>query len=311
MRKSNKKSEKTGLMGFDDLEDLLSQPPAEAIIDYFKLPEDYALVRKHDRGTCQLYSSGAAGKIYKGKISSVSRVLHQLTLITDYVVQTPFYSSGFWSLAFHCAIDSKPNSSSSTSGVIQIDHDTSLSDVFSGVHTLARRHGYHPSLLPVQLFITHCNLTTKTFEVIFKDIATVDVDLLTVLKTKSNSKEAPKLHRRLSMTLHQSSMKLAELGRRRKFEEDLGERLKQDLQNERDLEALIGTLDTFANMSKSKDLDIKTMPEKIEAQRNVVSRYQPPSIDSRGVSLTVVTAVRSYGAARQLLAVESIARIAA
>lgn len=273
VRKSNKKSEKTGLMGFDDLEDLLSEPPVEAVIDCFKLPEDYALVRKHDRGTCQLYSSGAGGKIYKGKFSFVSFQI-QLTF-TDYVVQTPFYSSGFWSLAFHCAIDSEPNSSSSTSGVIQMDNDTNLSDIFSGIHTLAKRHGHHPSLLPVQLFITHCNLTTKTFESIFKDIANVDVDLLTELKTKSNSKEAAKLHRSLSMTLHQSSMKLAELGRRRNFEEDLGERLKQDLQEEKHLEALIGTLDTFANMSKSKDLDIKTLPEKIEAQRAVVSHIQP------------------------------------
>lgn len=251
-------------MSFDELQDLLSQPPAEAVIECFKLPEDYALVRKHDRGTCQLYSSGASGKINKGESDFY---MHQLKILTktDYVVQTPFYSSGFWSLALHCVIDSDVNSSSNTSGVIQLDNDTNLSDVFNGIHTLAKRYVHHPSLLPVQLFITHCNLTTRIFESIFKDIATVDVDLLTELKVKSNSKEAAKLHRRLSMTLHQSSMKLAELSRRRKFEEELGERLRKDLEEGRELEALIGTLDTFANMSNSKDLDIKTMPDKIDA----------------------------------------------
>jgi len=114
-------------------------------------------------------------------------------------------------------------------------------------------------------------MTSETFKSIFNNIAEVDGKLLEELETKSKSEKASKLHRELSMTLHQCSMGLAELGRRRKFEEELGERPRQDLQNERKLETLVSI---FANMSKGRDLDIASLPGKIESQRNVVSHWR-------------------------------------
>jgi hypothetical protein len=163
------------------------------------------------------------------------------------------------------------DSSNSMSGIIQADNDIDFSKVFKGVHTLVKRHGYHPSLLPIQLFITHCSSTTETFKSILNNVIEVDGKLLEELEIESKSAKASKLYRKLSMTLHQCSMGLAELGRRRNFEEELGDRLRQDLQNEVKLEALVNI---FANMSKSKDLDIASLPGKIESQRNVVSHWR-------------------------------------
>jgi hypothetical protein len=63
-------------------------------------------------------------------------------------------------------------------------------------------------------------------------------------------------------------MELAELGRRTKFEEELGARLIEDL-NGRDDPKLMVTM--LSIMSKSRNPDIKELPGKIEGLRNVVS----------------------------------------
>ena len=183
-------------------------------------------------------------------------------------MQTPFYEKGFWSLLLHSVTDSDaPDSSSKTSGVIQVDGVTDFSLLFGGVHRLAKEYGRHPMLLPLQLFITHCHTTTGTFQSIFEKVADVDRKLMKELKTKSKADKASELYRALSMTLHESSMELAELDRRRQLEADLGERLMQELQNERKLKEVASI---FAGISKSRDFDIESLPGKIESQRNVV-----------------------------------------
>lgn len=70
------------------------------------------------------------------------------------------------------------------------------------------------------------------------------------------------------MTLNKCSMNLAELGRRRRFEEELGSRLLQDLQNDSKLRVVV---EIYSRMSQSRDSDIESLPGKIESQRNVVS----------------------------------------
>jgi hypothetical protein len=162
------------------------------------------------------------------------------------------------------------DSSSSMAGIIHADNDIDFSRVFGKMHILAERYDYHPSLLPVQLFMTHCTLTIEKFNCIFNDFTEVERTLLE-METASKLEKDSKLHLKLRMTIHSCSMGIAELGRRRKFEEELGERLRQDLQNERKLEALVRI---FVDMSKNKDSDIVGLPKKIENQREVVSHWR-------------------------------------
>jgi hypothetical protein len=267
-----RRSNRSGFTNFSELSDLLGQPPAEAILDFFDLPEDYALSRRHDRGTCQLLSSQDGSKVLKGRYicrKPCTGVCLAHWSWSECIIQTPFYNKGFWTLVLHCVMDSDmPNSPSKTSGVIQADKDVDFSQIFSGVRKLANVYGRHPMLLPLQLFMTHYDTTSETFRSIAKEVAEVDSKLLKELEKRSKPDKASQLHRDLSMTLHKCSMDLAELGRRRKFEGELGERLAEDLHNEKKLN-LVASM--FASMSKSRDIDIESLPGKIESQRNVVS----------------------------------------
>jgi hypothetical protein len=75
----------------------------------------------------------------------------------------------------------------------------------------------------------------------------------------------------LSLFLHKCSIALVELERRRDFERRLGELLEKEVRTD---SILNNTVSLYAEMSKSRDLDIQSLPHRIESQRNVVS-YRP------------------------------------
>ncbi|KAF7550313.1 hypothetical protein G7Z17_g5798 [Cylindrodendrum hubeiense] len=160
-----------------------------------------------------------------------------------------------------------PGSPSQISGVIQADKDVEFSHIFSAVPKLIDRHGHHQILLPLQLFKTHYETTSRAFNSILKDVTEVDSKLLQNLEAESKVRESSQLYRELSMKLHKCSMRLAELDRRRRFEEELGTSLQQDLQNDTQLKLVVNL---YASMSKSRDSDIEGLPGKIESQRNVL-----------------------------------------
>ncbi|KAF5687870.1 Mg2+ transporter like zinc transport [Fusarium denticulatum] len=126
------------------------------------------------------------------------------------------------------------------------------------------------TLLPVQLFRSHYEATLSAFNSIQTDVGMVDVKLLRQFEEESKLDDASKLYRDLSMTLHKCSMKLAELGRRRKFEEELGARLQEDLKSDSKLKVVV---EIYSRMSQSRDSDIESLPGKIEIQRNVHDSY--------------------------------------
>jgi hypothetical protein len=158
--------------------------------------------------------------------------------------------------------------SSKLSGVIHADAGVDLRNIFGDVRDLVDRHGHHQTLLPVQLFKSHYEATLSAFNSIQTDVGMVDEELLRQFEEEGKLDDASKLYRKLSMTLHKCSMNLAELGRRRKFEEELGSRLQQDLQNDSKLRVVV---EIYSRMSQSRDSDIESLPGKIESQRNVVS----------------------------------------
>lgn len=197
-----------------------------------------------------------------------SRALTNIIFLA-YIIQTPFYSTGFWSLVLYSKTDlDVPCPPSRLSGVIQADAGIDLPIVFSGVRELAAEYGRHHSLLPIQLFKLHSTATSKQLKSIQEELKMVDEDLLRQYEQESKPEEASKLYRRLSMVLHKCSMKLAELRQRRSFEDDLGNDLRDDLEVKSKLRRMV---ELISKMSKNLDLDVEALPDKIESQRNVVS----------------------------------------
>ncbi|KAF9772365.1 hypothetical protein IL306_009944 [Fusarium sp. DS 682] len=251
---SDTPSTENGLTTFSKLESLLNEPPVDLLSDFFNLPDDFELSRRHDRGDCQILNNEEGNKRLKSR--------------AVYIIQTPFYSTGFWSLLLYSMTDrNELAASAKLSGVIQADADVRLTNIFADVRELIARHGHHQSLLPVQLFKSHYEATLAAFNSIQTEVAMVDEEFLRQFEEESKLDESSKLYRKLSMTLHQCSMKLAELSRRRDFEEKLGTLLQQDLQNDSKLRVVVGI---YSRMSQSRDSDIESLPGKIESQRNVL-----------------------------------------
>ncbi|EWG47619.1 hypothetical protein FVEG_07680 [Fusarium verticillioides 7600] len=246
-----RQSRESQLTTFNKLESLLNEPPVALLSDFFELPDDFEISRRHDRGGFQIFDGKDGSKAFK-----------------LYIMQTPFYSTGFWSLLLYSMVDSTvAGNSSKLSGVIQADAGVDLKRTFSDVRDLIGRHGHHRTLLPVQLFRSHYETTLSAFNSIQADVGIVDEKLLRQFEEQSKLDDASNLYRDLSMTLHKCSMKLAELGRRRKFEEELGTKLQQDLKNDSKLRVVV---EIYSRMSQSRDSDIESLPGKIESQRNVL-----------------------------------------
>ncbi|CVK96728.1 uncharacterized protein FMAN_11058 [Fusarium mangiferae] len=237
------------LTTFDKLKGLLNQPSFELLSDFFKLPIAARVTRQHDRGGCEVHTNDK-------KSSKV------------YIIQTPFYSTGFWSLLLHTVVDNNVSEGFiKISGLIQVDADLKLEDIFSGTHRLVQRLGHHPTLLPLQLFVSHYGATKDGIDLIQKEIGNVDKMLLEHLEEKGKLGDASKQYREMSMTLHKCSMDLAELNRRKKFEEELGNFLKKELKNDNQLKTLA---EVYLRMSRSRESDLESLPGKIESQRNVL-----------------------------------------
>ncbi|KAM0283654.1 hypothetical protein ACHAO9_009582 [Fusarium lateritium] len=246
-----RQSRDKNLTTFGKLESLLNEPPIALLSDFFDLPDDFEISRRHDRGGCQVFNDKDGDKTLK-----------------LYIIQTPFYSTGFWSLLLYSMVNSSvTGESSKLSGVLQADAGVDLRNIFCDVQDLVGRHGHNQTLLPVQLFKSHYETTLTAFNSIQADVGMVDEELLRQFEEEGNLDNASKLYRKLSMTLHKCSMNLAELGRRRKFEDELGTQLQQDLQSDSKLRVVV---EIYSRMSQSRDSDIESLPGKIESQRNVL-----------------------------------------
>ncbi|KAM0240801.1 hypothetical protein ACHAP5_007836 [Fusarium lateritium] len=249
-----RQSRDKNLTTFSKLESLLNEPPVALLSYFFNLPDDFETSRGHDRGGCQVFDEKEGDETFK-----------------LYIIQTPFYSTGFWSLLLYSVVNSSvAGDSSKLSGVIQADAGVDLRNIFCDVRDLVDKHGHHRTLLPVQLFKSHYEATLAAFNSIQADIGMVDEELLKQFEEEGNLDDASKLYRKLGMKLHKCSMNLAELGRRRKFEDELGTELQQDLQSDSKLRVVV---EIYSRMSQSRDPDIKSLPGKIESQRNVEQLY--------------------------------------
>ncbi|KAG4253179.1 hypothetical protein FPRO03_07139 [Fusarium proliferatum] len=160
------------LTTFEKLEGLLNQPSYELLSDLFDLPPDFPVTQQHDRGGCEIFKGDRkASKLY--------------------IIQTPFYSTGFWSLLLYTMADSNvAGTSIKQAGLIQVDADINLTDIFSKVRQLVERHGHHQTLLPFQLFVSHYEATKEAIKSIEEEVSKADVDLFKHLKQHGKPNDA-------------------------------------------------------------------------------------------------------------------------
>lgn len=67
---SARQSSESQLTTFDKLESLLNEPPVALLSDFFELPDDFEISRRHDRGGYQVYDGTDGSKTFKREKAS-------------------------------------------------------------------------------------------------------------------------------------------------------------------------------------------------------------------------------------------------
>lgn len=256
-----RKSESVGCKSFKALNTFFEETAIKEIVNYFGLPEEYYDCRRNDGGTFQRISPPTVN--FDGNIIESHA----------YIIQTPFYTKGFWSLILllnqkHSDHAVRANSSSRVAGVVQADASINISDILHKVK--ARSDTSQPLLLLLELYKDHFLTTSETFKTVLGNIEHVDAELRDEFKNASASKTSKMdaNHARLSQMLHQARMDISELARRRYFEKKLGDQLLEDLKD--DIQ-LADRIKMYSELSRSHELDIKALPDRISSQTSVVS----------------------------------------
>lgn len=117
--------------------------------------------------------------------------LSWLTCNTGYIIQTPFYSKGFWSLVLgHTTCDSEAGVCPNIFGVLQADKQDEVDKVdlddskrprgiesaFEDAKAQTEKLS-HPMLLPIELFINHFVATQTQFIDITAKMDEIETDI--------------------------------------------------------------------------------------------------------------------------------------
>ncbi|GAB1316538.1 hypothetical protein MFIFM68171_06748 [Madurella fahalii] len=239
-----RKSRTVGCKNTRELDELFNGTMLRTVVDFFGLPADYLILRRHNGGICQRNPSDN-GRFFA------------------YLYQTPFYNEGFWSLIL--ITDDKPTKGAA---VIYTDATITIASLQKQVPDTAAQ-GLHPLLLLLSLFENHVRETATKFEQVVQQIEKADADLLTQLKMANDPKQRDKASNfgPLGQSLHEARMNLVELTRRRAFEKQIAETLQDDLKGE---PALFTRVNMYTSLSQSHEPDIQSLPQRIDSQRTVL-----------------------------------------
>jgi uncharacterized protein YydD (DUF2326 family) len=146
----------------------------------------------------------------------------------------------------------------------------------------------HPMLLAIELFINHFVATQTQFIDIIAKMDEVETEIRTDLnepdhqsENKSPYDNSKVDYGELSKKLHSCSSDLVELEKRRDFERCLGKFLKAEL-SANHLSMIHDRVKLYDELSQNRDLDVQSLPRRIESQRSVVGvifprfGHQPP-----------------------------------
>jgi hypothetical protein len=168
-------------------------------------------------------------------------------------------------------------------GILEVDHSFDLPTLLDEVHISAL--GFcHPLLLPVALLEHHVQESARYFMAISHKLSSVEdaIDpsaaerslLATTLTPGNSSRQSYGI---LSKEVYECNKSLFELERRRDYEKRLQDFLTSDVQifyctdRDENSEKLESRLDNVKAVSNNRDLDMKSLPRRIEALTDLVN----------------------------------------
>lgn len=180
-----------------------------------------------------------------------------------------------------------PDQARKLSGLIQSGADVKLREILDAVTSTAKGFDYHPLLLPYHLYLNHYEDTSKQFDKVLKRVEDAEEGIKKALDSKGKliSEAQGKIDHdpsqwglaNLSKLLHEASMEVSELARRRRFEDDLAKALKNELRQKRPAQnRMLRSLDRYDSWAKAHQSEIDGMPGKIDSLKTLV-RHQWPS----------------------------------
>ncbi|WYZ36439.1 hypothetical protein EsH8_XIV_000039 [Colletotrichum jinshuiense] len=255
---------------FRDLNhELFDEEMIGLIGEHFGMENYYNDFRRFDFGCCEIFEMG------KGRETNIL-----------YIMQTPYYKSGFWSMFLVGKEDPEdPGRSRKLSGLIQSGADVKLRGILRNVVEKAEEASYHPLLLPYQLYVDHCRTTSEQFDDTLHKVEFVEESITKALhgekppiyqvQGKVDNDEDPETNHwglaGLGKTLHEASMEITELVRRRKFEDDLSEALKKELDKERPAQnPMLRDLKRRHRWANAHQLDITGMPSRVDSLKTLL-----------------------------------------
>jgi hypothetical protein len=214
------------------------------------------------------------------------------------VFQSPSYKKGSWALAITFQRSSNPIEQLlrrlddrhefqifKIVGILEVDHSLDLSALLDEVHFSAL-NSCHPLLLPVALLEYHVQESARHFMTISHKLSSVEdaIDPLAAERSLLATTPTPGSSSRqsygvLSKTVYECNKSLYELERRRDYEKRLHYFLKteieddkfQMLQNLENEEKMLRRLHNVKTVGNNRDLDMKSLPLRIEALTNLVN----------------------------------------
>jgi hypothetical protein len=265
------------------------------------IPSGFASVtRGSDGGSCIPFANDQT----RGMKFSVDLILQLISL--GYLIQTPFYNKfeGFWSLSIkwlEANAKSHGTQCSHILAVLEANGDLPRK-ILLDVHRLSRDHP-HPVYLLTRLLEQHIEDSVAKFENITGRIAEIECTLREDLSRPRNLSHVDKTlqtHQRLNAALHNCSIDVVDLEKRRHFEKEMSSHVNklvfsilQGYGNDKQPQACMNLkqrVDLFRQIAESRDLDITSLPRRISTQMNVL--YNQIAQRDAWVNLSIAKATR-------------------
>jgi hypothetical protein len=167
-------------------------------------------------------------------------------------------------------------------GILEVDDSLELVSLLDEVH-VAALGSCHPMLLPVTLLEYHVRESASYFMTISKKLSNVEdaidpssaeLSFTTLPTAPAFAESSRKSYGTLSKEVYECNKSLFELERRRDFEKRLQSFLMCNIRNytSKGWETLESRLGNIHMVSVNRDLDMKSLPLRIEALTSLVSR---------------------------------------
>ncbi|KAJ9133412.1 hypothetical protein NKR23_g10803 [Pleurostoma richardsiae] len=314
---------KSGLRGFSQLNELLSNADVRPVLDVFGLPDEHLDTRTDESGSCYPRSPSTA-LVTRNDQANVAEA-PDTSKPEVYVVQTPIYGDEFWYLLVLAT-----KGPERIAAVLYADSSIKAEEIIHTVYAQAAKFPHHLLLL-LELFEDHFTRTSQIFRRVFDSVSSIDDFLLEQLSHSepppTSSPPSPSAHwfkswftfrstkdreakvsrpkktaeefraqtqeyAKKTYALHLARRDLVQLRRRRDFEKSLGALLEGALVSEPNLSTRMQIYHSRANRH---DTELEDLPQRIDSQSSVITSLVAKQEAQLQYGLTLSTVKDSKG----------------